>query len=284
MSAGAVPSIGVTFKTVTDAVMAEVSAWQAQPLEPMTPVVFFDALRVKMRDDAAVRNKAAYLALAVVPGARRRVRQRGALCTLGRARCKASGAFGTRPLPHALAVLWLRKNVAAGPTKPFALNQRLRPWAKELVQASRQSKGCGPSFLQQTSEGECRPLLDQGHDPGHGGLICKSRWGLQLAACGGQLLRHTRHALSGPVLGQSGGPRKLRPVAGLHLQKPVLAAQLTRHLGREVVVVRAGLSTIGQADTLPIKHDWQLVLRTGQRQPNAITPRQHGARQLVEQD
>ena len=33
--------------SVTDAVMAEVSAWQALPLEAMYPVVFFDALRVK---------------------------------------------------------------------------------------------------------------------------------------------------------------------------------------------------------------------------------------------
>jgi transposase-like protein len=53
--------------SVTDAVMAEVSAWQARPLEPMYPVVFFDALRVKIREDAVVRNKAIYLALGVLP-------------------------------------------------------------------------------------------------------------------------------------------------------------------------------------------------------------------------
>ncbi len=35
--------------SVTDEVMAEVTAWQARPLEPMYPVVFFDALRVRMR-------------------------------------------------------------------------------------------------------------------------------------------------------------------------------------------------------------------------------------------
>lgn len=44
--------------SVTDAVMSEVGAWQARPLEPMYPVVFFDALRVKVREDAVVRNKA----------------------------------------------------------------------------------------------------------------------------------------------------------------------------------------------------------------------------------
>jgi transposase-like protein len=58
---------------VTDEVAAEVTAWQSRPLEPMYPVVFFDALRVKIRDDAVVRNKAVYLALAVLPDGSRDV-------------------------------------------------------------------------------------------------------------------------------------------------------------------------------------------------------------------
>ena len=53
--------------SVTDAVMGEVTAWQSRPLEPMYPVVFFDALRVKIREEAVVRNKAIYLALGVLP-------------------------------------------------------------------------------------------------------------------------------------------------------------------------------------------------------------------------
>ena len=53
--------------TVTDAVQTEVTAWQSRPLEPVYPVVFFDALRVKIRDEATVRSKAVYLALAVLP-------------------------------------------------------------------------------------------------------------------------------------------------------------------------------------------------------------------------
>ena len=52
---------------VTDAVLSEVTAWQSRPLEPMYPVVFFDALRVKIREDNVVRNKAVYLALGVRP-------------------------------------------------------------------------------------------------------------------------------------------------------------------------------------------------------------------------
>jgi transposase-like protein len=58
---------------VTDEVAAEVTAWQSRPLEPMYPVVFFDALRVKIRDDAIVRNKAVYVALAVLPDGSRDV-------------------------------------------------------------------------------------------------------------------------------------------------------------------------------------------------------------------
>src|SRR5262245_49077739 len=53
--------------SVTDAVVAEVTAWQSRPLDPLYPVVFFDALRVKIRDEATVRIKAVYLALAVLP-------------------------------------------------------------------------------------------------------------------------------------------------------------------------------------------------------------------------
>src|SRR6202142_3776727 len=51
--------------TVTDAVLAEVTAWQSRPLETIYAVVFFDALRVKIREDNVVRNKAVYLALGV---------------------------------------------------------------------------------------------------------------------------------------------------------------------------------------------------------------------------
>ena len=53
--------------TVTDGIVAEVTAWQTRPLEPMYPVVFFDALRVKIRDEATVVSKAVYLALAILP-------------------------------------------------------------------------------------------------------------------------------------------------------------------------------------------------------------------------
>jgi putative transposase len=50
---------------VTDAVLEEVREWQNRPLDPVYPVVFFDALRVKIRDEGLVKNKAVYVALAL---------------------------------------------------------------------------------------------------------------------------------------------------------------------------------------------------------------------------
>ncbi len=50
---------------VTDAVLEEVKAWQNRPLETCYPIVFFDALRVKIRDEGLVKNKAVYVALAL---------------------------------------------------------------------------------------------------------------------------------------------------------------------------------------------------------------------------
>jgi putative transposase len=59
--------------TVTDAVLEEVSRWQSRPLDPSYALVFFDALRVKMRDEGTVRNKAVYLAIGVTPEGRKDV-------------------------------------------------------------------------------------------------------------------------------------------------------------------------------------------------------------------
>ena len=52
---------------VTDAVLDEVREWQSRPLDPVYPVVFFDALRVKIRDEGSVKNKAVYVALGLNP-------------------------------------------------------------------------------------------------------------------------------------------------------------------------------------------------------------------------
>ena len=52
---------------VTDAVLEEVAEWQNRPLDQMFPIVFFDAIRVKIRDEGFVRNKAVYIALGILP-------------------------------------------------------------------------------------------------------------------------------------------------------------------------------------------------------------------------
>ena len=54
-----------TISKITDAVLDEVKAWQSRPLEECYPVVYFDALVVKVRDGHTVRNKAAHLAVGV---------------------------------------------------------------------------------------------------------------------------------------------------------------------------------------------------------------------------
>jgi putative transposase len=52
---------------VTDAVLEEVGEWQNRPLDACYPLVFFDAIRVKIRDEGFVRNKAVYIALGILP-------------------------------------------------------------------------------------------------------------------------------------------------------------------------------------------------------------------------
>ena len=49
---------------MTDTVLDEVREWQNRPLDPVYPIMFFDALRVKIRDEGLVKNKAVYVALA----------------------------------------------------------------------------------------------------------------------------------------------------------------------------------------------------------------------------
>jgi len=50
---------------VTDAVLDEVKAWRSRPLSVVYPIVYFDALMVKSRQDGSVKNKAVYLALGI---------------------------------------------------------------------------------------------------------------------------------------------------------------------------------------------------------------------------
>lgn len=54
-----------TISKITDAVLEEITVWQSRPLEALYPVIYLDALVVKVRDGAHVRNKAAHIAVGV---------------------------------------------------------------------------------------------------------------------------------------------------------------------------------------------------------------------------
>jgi putative transposase len=62
-----------TISRVTDAVLEDVAAWRTRPLEAVYPIVYFDALFVKVREDRSVRSRACYLALGVTCDGEREV-------------------------------------------------------------------------------------------------------------------------------------------------------------------------------------------------------------------
>jgi len=54
-----------TISRVTDAVLEDVAAWRSRPLDAVYPIVYFDAMFVKVREDRSVRARACYIALGV---------------------------------------------------------------------------------------------------------------------------------------------------------------------------------------------------------------------------
>src|SRR3954469_2701103 len=62
-----------TISRITDAVLEDVAAWRTRPLERVYPIVYFDALFVKVREDRSVRSRACYLALGVTVDGEREV-------------------------------------------------------------------------------------------------------------------------------------------------------------------------------------------------------------------
>jgi putative transposase len=62
-----------TISRITDAVLEDVAAWRSRPLERVYPIVYFDAMFVKVREDRSVRNLACYLALGVTCDGEREV-------------------------------------------------------------------------------------------------------------------------------------------------------------------------------------------------------------------
>ena len=78
---------------VTDAVLEEVASWHARPLEAVYPLIFFDALRLKVRVEGLVRNKAVHIALGV----------RG-----GRLRPLCAGQFVAEPAHRAVKLMQIQ--------------------------------------------------------------------------------------------------------------------------------------------------------------------------------
>ena len=62
-----------TISRITDAVLEDVAAWRTRPLDSVYPIVYFDAMQVKVREDRSVRSMACYLALGVTCDGEREV-------------------------------------------------------------------------------------------------------------------------------------------------------------------------------------------------------------------
>src|SRR5438046_3143477 len=60
-----VPDPPTLISNVTEAILEEVKAWQSRPLEELYPIVYLDAMMVKIRDSGHVQNQAIYVVLGV---------------------------------------------------------------------------------------------------------------------------------------------------------------------------------------------------------------------------
>jgi len=54
-----------TISRVTDVVIEEIAAWQSRPVDPVYPILYIDAIRIKIRDSGVVANKAAHVVMGV---------------------------------------------------------------------------------------------------------------------------------------------------------------------------------------------------------------------------
>jgi hypothetical protein len=117
---------------VTDAVLEDIAAWRSRPLEAVYPIVYFDALHVKMTEDRSVRTRACYLAGHL----RRRPRSAGNLVA-GRRGREVLARRPQRPRP------------ARGPGRPDRMRRqprsRGRGPARALGRRDRRGRSSRPS-------------------------------------------------------------------------------------------------------------------------------------------
>ena len=83
--------------TVTEGVVEEVKQWQSRPLEPLYPILFLDALMVKMRHDGRVENRAVYVAVGLDLDGRKDVLGLWTSAPFKTQSCESSQLPGRRP-------------------------------------------------------------------------------------------------------------------------------------------------------------------------------------------
>ena len=96
---------------VTNSVLQEVQAWQARPLDPVYPIIYFDCLFVKSRQDGSIRNKAVSLALGInmdgeTEGAKFWLSVFNELKTRGVEDCFIACVDGLQGLPEAIETVY----------------------------------------------------------------------------------------------------------------------------------------------------------------------------------
>ena len=107
----------------TDAVIGEVKAWQNRTLDPVYPIVFFDAIVVKIRHEGKVANRAIYLALAINLEGKKEVlgmwssENEGARFWLG-----VATELKNRGLPTSSSVVWTASAASPPRWRPFIRN------------------------------------------------------------------------------------------------------------------------------------------------------------------
>ena len=219
--------------SVTDAAMAEVTAWQSRPLEPMYPVVFFDALRVKIREDVVLVPEDVELALLPLRAVRRRLGHR----VLQRL---------VHPLVPAV-LLWLARLDELGK------DSQLDPPHRQLAQPAQRRRSERHPVVAADPAGQAVLLEDPGQHR-LGRLQQRARQPLAAQQVAAVVVRHRQRvavlpvaqpelalvvhapAVVGPSHEHAGSPRvSHRPAPGLGLDEPsplehVAHGGLRRHL------------------------------------------------------
>src|SRR5580700_10280858 len=103
---------------VTDAVIEEVKAWQTRPLEPLYPILFLDALMVKMRHEGRVENRAVYVAIGIDLDGRKDVPGLWTLPKAPSSGCRSYGTTQPRSEGQSSSPAWMRRRDSSKRSRP----------------------------------------------------------------------------------------------------------------------------------------------------------------------